>query len=118
MNGIEDAVQGMKVGETKTVTIPAQDVSGDEYTIKTVPLAEYQDTTTATYTKGDLTGKSEETLLNVQAEKLIGSLDIGAEKQISGATLKIVGITGDEATISIDNPEAIFYNRDLSVGLQ
>lgn len=113
----ENAVRGMKVWETKKVHLEAKDAYGEEYITETKPLSEYQEVITQTVPSNALLGKLEQKVTKAQAEQLFGSLTIGAEKKIGEAMLKIVSVTGTDVVVSINDPKAPFYGKEITVGL-
>ena len=115
IQGFEDAVRTMKVGETKTVRIEAKDAYGEAYTTKTVPISDYHQVQNSTIPRTALIGNLQETVSKSQALGLLGSVDIGTTKMVGEATLKVLSVSGDNVTIAIDDPTAPFYNKTLSV---
>lgn len=105
----------MKIGEKKNIRLEPKDAYGEEYIEETMSLSEYQKTMTQSIPVNALTGKLEQTVSKSQAESMFGSLTIGSEKKIGEANLKIVSISGDNVIVSINDPEAPFYGKTLSV---
>lgn len=111
----EEAIRTMKIGEKKNIRLEPKDAYGEEYIEETMSLSEYQKTMTQSIPVNALTGKLEQTVSKSQAESMFGSLTIGSEKKIGEANLKIVSISGDNVIVSINDPEAPFYGKTLSV---
>ena len=118
IKGFEDAVRTMKVGETKKVHIEAKDAYGEEYIQTTVPLDQYKEVITQSVPENALLGNLQQQLPKSQAKQLLGSVAIGTNKKIGEATLKILTVTGDNVTVSIDDPKAPFYGKKIVVGLE
>lgn len=114
----EEAVQTMKVGEKKKVRILAKDAYGEAYIEKTIPLSEYKESITQRVPINALIGTTEQTMTKTQIETFFGNVVIGSEKKIGEATLKIISISGDNVIVSIDEPQAPFYGKNLSVGMK
>ncbi len=117
IKGFEDAVRTMKLGEKKTVRIEAKDAYGEEYVEQTQPLSEYQETITQTVPTNALTGNLEQKVPEEQAQQLFGSLEVGSEKKIGEATLKILSVSAGEVLISINDPKAPFYGKKVEAGM-
>ncbi len=107
----------MKKGETKTVTLAPEDAYGPEYIEKTMPLAEYKEVITQKVPKNVLTGLVEQTLPKAQAEQILGGSTVGTQKTLGVATVKITKVEGDTVTVSVDDPNAPFYGKEIKVGL-
>ena len=114
IQGFENAVKGMNVGETKKVHIEAKDAYGEEYII---PAADYKEVITQTIPANALTGKLEQKLPKEQAQNVFGSTEAGTEKKIGEATLKILSVAGEEVLVSIDDPKAPFYGKVLAADM-
>jgi len=118
IEGFEKSVVAMKKGETKKVRIEAKDAYGEEYVEKVMPLAEYKEVITQKVPKNVLTGVISQELPKGQADQILGGSTVGTEKKLGEATIKVTGVTGDNVTVSIDDPQAPFYGKTLSVGLE
>lgn len=113
----EAAVVTMKTGEKKTVTLAPEDAYGPEYIEKTMPLADYKEVITQKVPKNVLTGLVEQSLPKVQAEQILGGSTVGTEKKLGVATVKITKVDGDNVTVSVNDPNAPFYGKEIKVGL-
>lgn len=96
---IENAVQLMKVGETRTVTIPAKDTYGELYIEDTLTASEFENLkkeategSVDTMDKATLTGVGERILTREEASALFGTLSIGKEQRGADGTFKIIDI--------------------------
>lgn len=118
IKGFNDAVKLMKKGETKKVTIAAKDAYGEEYIEKTMPLNEYKEVITQEVPKNVLTGIISQDLPKAQADQILGGSTVGTEKKLGEATIKVTAVSGDNVTVSIDDPQAPFYGKTLEVGLE
>lgn len=107
----------MKKGETKTVTLAPEDAYGPEYVETTMPLAEYQEVVTQKVPKNVLTGLVEQTLPKSQAEQILGGSTVGTVKTIGVATVRITKVDGDTVTVSVDDPNAPFYGKEIKAGI-
>jgi FKBP-type peptidyl-prolyl cis-trans isomerase 2 len=112
----EDAVLTMKVGETKKIRLEPKDAYGEEYIEQTKPLADYQEVLTQTVPANALTGNLEQKVPKDQAQQLFGSLEIGTEKKIGEASLKILSLSENEVVIAINDPKAPFYGKKITEG--
>lgn len=112
----EDAVMTMKVGETKKIRLEAKDAYGEEFIEQTKPLKEYQEILTQTVPSNALTGNLEQKVPKDQAQQLFGSLEVGTEKKIGEASLKILSVSGDDIVVAINDPKAPFYGKKITVG--
>lgn len=117
IKGFEDAVRTMKVGEKKTIRLEAKDAYGEEYIEQTKPIAEYKEVITQTVPADALTGNLEQKIPKDQAQQLFGSVEVGTEKKIGEASLKILSLSGTEVVISINDPKAPFYGKKIVVGM-
>lgn len=115
--GFENAVKSMKVGEKKTVRIEAVDAYGEEYMEKTLPSDQFKEVISQKVPASALTGNLEQKLPREQASQLFTSLDVGTEKKIGEATLKIVSVTDADVVVAINEPKATFYGKKLTEGL-
>ncbi len=118
IQGFEDAVLTMKKGETKKVRLEAKDAYGEEYLEKTMPLAEYKEVITQKVPKNVLTGIITQELPKTQADQILGGSTVGTEKKLGEATIKVTAVSGDNVTVSIDDPQAPFYGKTLAIGLE
>jgi len=118
IQGFEDAVKTMKVGETKKVKLEAKDAYGEEYVQKTMPLADYKEVITQKVPKNVLTGIISQQLPKTQADQILGGSTVGTEKKLGEATIKVTAVTGDNVTVSINDPQAPFYGKTLAAGLE
>lgn len=118
IKGFEDAVRGMKVGETKKVHIEAKDAYGEEYMEKTIPLEEYKEVISQKLLASDLLGNLEQKLPKDQAANLFSPLAVWSEKKIGEATLKVIAISWDDVVVGITEPKAPFYGKKLTTGLK
>lgn len=118
IQGFEDAVITMKKGETKKVRLEAKDAYGEEYIEKTMPLAEYKEIITQKVPKNVLTGIITQDLPKTQADQILGGSTVGTEKKLGEATIKVTAVSGDNVTVSIDDPQAPFYGKTLAIGLE
>ena len=116
--GFESAVVEMKVGETKKVRLEPKDAYGEEYMEKVLPLDQFKEVISQKVPVSALTGNLEQKLPKEQAQQLFSSLDVGTEKKIGEATLKILSVTNTDAVVAINEPKATFYGKKLSVGLK
>jgi len=105
----------MKVGETKKIRLESKDAYGEEYIEQTKPLAEYQEVLTQTVPSNALTGNLEQKVPKDQAQQLFGSLEVGTEKKIGEASLKILSVSGDDIVVAINDPKAPFYGKKITV---
>jgi len=118
IKGFNDAVKLMKKGETKKVRIEAKDAYGEEYIVKSMPLNEYKEVITQEVPKNVLTGIISQDLPKAQADQILWGSTVGTEKTLGEATIKITAVSGDNVTVSIDDPQAPFYGKTLTVGLE
>ncbi len=118
IKGFEDAVRTMHIGEKKKIRLEAKDAYGEEYIEQTKPLAEYKEVITQTVPMDALTGNLEQKVPKEQAQQLFGSTEIGTEKKIGEATLKIISISGTDVVISINDPKAPFYGQKITGGMK
>lgn len=109
IKGFEDAVLTMKVGERKTIRLEPKDAYGEEYIEQTKPIEEYKEVTSQTVPTNALTGNLEQKVPTEQAQQLFGSTEVGAEKKIGEASLKIISTSETDVLISINDPKAPFY---------
>ncbi len=107
----------MKVGEKKKIRLEPKDAYGEEYIEQTKSLEDYKEVVTQTVPANALTGNLEQKIPKDQAQQLFGSLDVGTEKKIGEASLKILSVSGTEAVISINDPKAPFYGKKITVGM-
>jgi peptidylprolyl isomerase len=117
IEGFEKAVSTMKVGETKKVLLAPEDAYGEEYLVETKPISEYQELITIRVPVNGLIGKLEQEMGKYEAQQLFESLTIGTKKMVGKATLRIVSVTGDVVIVSIDDPKAPFYGKEIKVGM-
>jgi len=117
IKGFEDAVLTMKIGEKKKIRLEPKDAYGEEFIEQTKPLDEYKEVITQTVPANALTGNLEQKIPKDQALQLFGSVDVGTEKKIGEASLKILSISGTEVVISINDPKAPFYGKKVTVGM-
>ncbi len=117
IQGFEDAVRSMQVGEKKKIRLEAKDAYGEEFIEQTKPLAEYKEVITQTVPTDALTGNLEQKIPKEQAQQLFWSSDVGTEKKIGEATLKIISTAGTEVVISINDPKAPFYGKKIVAGM-
>jgi len=108
----------MKKGETKNVRIEAKDAYGEEYIENTMPLADYKEVVTQKVPMNVLTGIISQDLPKAQADQILGGSTVGTEKKLGEATIKVTAVTGDNVTVSINDPQAPFYGKTLAVGLE
>lgn len=108
----------MKKGETKKVRIEAKDGYGEEYVEKTMPLDEYKEVVTQKVPTNVLTGIMSQDLPKAQADQILGGSTVGTEKKLGEAMIKVTAVTGDNVTVSINDPQAPFYGKTLKVGLE
>ena len=120
---IEQIVQLMKPGESRTVRVLAKDAYGESYSEKTLTTAEFeklkQQSTIGnvdTYNRMDLVGVGQATITKSSAEAIFGKLSVGKEIQDIQGKFKIISINGNDVTIELNNPNTIFYGKDLVVG--
>jgi FKBP-type peptidyl-prolyl cis-trans isomerase 2 len=118
ITGFEDAVREMKVGQKKTVRLEPKDAYGEEFVEETKPLSEYKETISQKVPANALLGKLEQSVPLEQAKQLFGNTEVGTEKKIGEATLKILAVTDKEVSISINDPKAPFYDKVLAVGME
>ncbi len=117
IKGFEDAVVTMKVGEKKKIRLEPKDAYGEEFIEQTKSLADYKEVVTQTVPANALTGNLEQKIPKDQAQQLFGSLEVGTEKKIGEAALKILSVSATEAVISINDPKAPFYGKKIVVGM-
>ncbi len=117
IKGFEDAVVSMKVGEKKKIRLEPKDAYGEEYIEQTKSIEDYKEVVTQTVPANALTGNLEQKIPKDQAQQLFGSLEVGTEKKIGEASLKILSVSGTEAVISINDPKAPFYGKKIAVGM-
>jgi FKBP-type peptidyl-prolyl cis-trans isomerase 2 len=117
IKGFEDAVLTMKVGEKKKIRLEAKDAYGEEFIEQTKPLEEYKEVITQTVPANALTGNLEQKIPKDQAQQLFGSVEVGTEKKIGEASLKILSLSDTEVVISINDPKAPFYGKQVTVGM-
>lgn len=108
----------MKKGETKKVHLEAKDAYGEEYVEKTMPLAEYKEVITQKVPQNVLTGIISQDLPKTQADQILGGSTVGTEKKLGEATIKVTAVKGDNVTVSINDPQAPFYGKTLTAGLE
>lgn len=118
IKGFEDAVLTMKSGETKKVRLDAKDAYGEAYIEKTIPLADYKEVITQKVPQNVLTGIITQDLPKSQADQILGGSTVGTEKKLGEATIKITAVSGDNVTVSINDPQAPFYGKILTTGLE
>ncbi|MCB9806814.1 FKBP-type peptidyl-prolyl cis-trans isomerase [Candidatus Peribacteria bacterium] len=117
IKGFEDAVMTMKVGERKTIRLEPKDAYGEEYIEQTKPIEEYKEVVSQTVPANALSGNLEQKVPTEQAQQLFGSTEVGTEKKIGEATLKILSVSGSDVLISINDPKAPFYGKKIEVGM-
>lgn len=117
IQGFEDAVVTMKVGEKKKIRLEPKDAYGEEYIEQTKSIEDYKEVVTQTVPANALTGNLEQKIPKDQAQQLFGSLEVGTEKKIGEAALKILSVSATEAVISINDPKAPFYGKKIVVGM-
>lgn len=117
IKGFEDAVLTMKVGEKKKIRLEPKDAYGEEYVEQTQPLADYKEVITQTVPANALTGNLEQKVPKDQAQQLFGSLEVGTEKKIGEASLKIISVSETEVVMAINDPKAPFYGKTVTVGM-
>lgn len=118
IQGFEDAVHSMKIGETKKIRLEAKDAYGEEYMQKTIPLDQYKDVIEQKVLATDLTGHLEQKFTKAQVETVFVPFAVGTEKKIGEATLKILAITGNDVIVSINEPKAPFAGKKLAVDMK
>ncbi len=119
LQGFEDAVITMKKGETKTIRLEAKDGYGEKYTVdNNVSPSGYKEVITQKVPKNVLTGIISQDLPKAQADQILGGSTVGTEKKLGEATIKVTAVTGDNVTVSINDPQAPFYGKTLAVGLE
>lgn len=118
IKGFNDAVKTLKKGETKNVRIEAKDAYGEAYVEKTMPLADYKEVITQKVPKNVLTGIISQELPKAQADQILWGSTVGIEKKLGEATIKVTAVSGENVTVSINDPQAPFYGKTLAVGLE
>lgn len=83
-----------------------------------MPLNEYKEVITQKVPKNVLTGIISQDLPKAQADQILGASTVGTEKKLGEATIKVTAVTGDNVTVSINDPQAPFYGKTLTVGLE
>jgi|GEM_PF-1023117 len=117
IKGFEDAVLTMKAGDRKTIRLESKDAYGEEYIEQTKPIEEYKETVTQTVPTNALTGNLEQKVPTEQAQQLFGAIEVGTEKKIGEASLKILSVTNTDVLISISDPKAPFYGKKIEAGM-
>lgn len=118
IKGFEEAVRGMKIGQKKNVRLEPKDAYGEEFVEETKSLSEYKEIISQKVPANALLGKLEQSVPLDQAKQLFGSTEVGAEKKIGEATLKILSLTDKDVSVSINDPKAPFYDKVLAVGME
>lgn len=116
IKGFNDSVKGMKAGQTRRFTLDPKDAYGEEYEEKTMPITEYKEVITTKVPKNVLTGIISQDLPKAQADQILGGSTVGTEKKLGEVTIKVTGVKDDNVTVSINDPQAPFYGKELKVG--
>ncbi len=119
----EDAVKSMKVGQTKKVRLSPEESYGGEFIEQKVPVSEFREVIEEPVSADGLTGVINQPIPTKQAKELFNdptswSVDFvkGAEKKIWEATITVLSITDETTILSINDPKAPFYGKELTVG--
>ncbi len=118
IKGFEDAVRSMKLGEKKKVRIEPADAYGEQYIERTMPVSQYKEVVTETVPSNALTGNVEQKMPKARAQQFFSSVEVGSEKKMGEASLKIVAVSGEDVVISVDDPKAPFYGKTLTVWMK
>jgi FKBP-type peptidyl-prolyl cis-trans isomerase 2 len=118
IKGFDKGVVGMKVGETRTLTIPPEEGYGTGGTEETVPKKALADTFTQTVSRD----KYQDTVQADVPESAFTSQGKPVPKagdtiSAGGTSAKVVKVDNGTVTLSIDNRQNPFYGKKLAVGL-
>jgi FKBP-type peptidyl-prolyl cis-trans isomerase 2 len=114
--GFDKAVVGMKVGETKTFTIPAKEAYGEKTIEEKVPRERLADNIVQEVSKDDLADRIVKTFPKTFFGT--GTLVAGGKIKITdGMTADVVSVTDNDVTIAIENTESPFYGKPIKVGM-
>ncbi|MDD2892237.1 MAG: FKBP-type peptidyl-prolyl cis-trans isomerase [Candidatus Gracilibacteria bacterium] len=118
IKGFDTGVEGMKLGEKKTLVLAPVDAYGEAFTEQEIPAKYFQDIFNETVPRDNFQDVVTQTVpvsaLGEQGEDLV----VGKILEAGNVKAKVTKIEGENVTVTIENTQNPFYGKKLAVGLK
>lgn len=118
IKGFDSGVEGMKLGEKKTLVLAPADAYGEAFTEQEIPAKYFQDTFNETVPRDNFKDVVTQTVsvsaLGEQGEDLV----VGKVIEAGNVKAKVTKIEGENITVDIENTQNPFYGKKLIIGLK